>query len=228
VKLAALFSGGKDSTYAVFAAREQGHQISCLVTLHPPRDDSLLFHYPNSWITRLQSEAMQIPLLESKVKSSSKEDEIAALDGTLAMAKSRYGIDGVLSGGISSKFQKEIFDKVSSSHNMFHISPNWGSGAIEYMNGLLDKGFTVMLVGVSAMGLGKEWLGTIIDRQSLAKLQALSKKYGFNLNFEGGEAETLVLDCPLFFRRVVVIQAISHWDGQRGIFEIQEAALEDK
>ncbi|MGH9877165.1 MAG: diphthine--ammonia ligase, partial [Nitrososphaerales archaeon] len=81
---------------------------------------------------------------------------------------------------------------------------------------------------VSAMGLGKEWLGAILDRQSLETLYALSKKNGFNLNFEGGEAETLVLDCPLYHKRLQVRQADIRWDGQRGMFEIREAALVEK
>ena len=228
VRLAALFSGGKDSTFAILAATERGHQVSCLVTLHPSFDDSPLFHYPNSWVTKWQSDAMRFPLLESGIKGSSKADETAALEQALSVAKSRYAIDGILSGGISSKFQKGVFDKVAESQSLVHIAPSWGSNPKKYMSLMLDKGFAVMIVGVSAMGLGKEWLGTIIDRKSLANLQSLSEKYGFNLNFEGGEAETLVLDCPLFHKRVVVKRATAHWDGQRGMFEIQEVALEEK
>ncbi|MGI0036374.1 MAG: diphthine--ammonia ligase, partial [Nitrososphaera sp.] len=55
-----------------------------------------------------------------------------------------------------------------------------------------------------------------------------SKRYGFNLAFEGGEAETLVTDCPLFIKRLEIKRADAHWDGQRGIFEIREVALVEK
>jgi uncharacterized protein (TIGR00290 family) len=78
------------------------------------------------------------------------------------------------------------------------------------------------------MGLEKEWLGRRIDKDSLTKLAALSKKYGFNLTFEGGEAETLVIDCPLFRKKLEIKRAKTHWDGQRGIFEILEVALVEK
>ena len=54
---------------------------------------------------------------------------------------------------------------------------------------------------------------------------ALSVKHGFNLNFEGGEAETLVLDCPLFSRQILIEKSKSVWDGYRGIFEIEAASL---
>ena len=78
------------------------------------------------------------------------------------------------------------------------------------------------------MGLEKEWLGRVIDTESLDRLTLLSKKHGFSLAFEGGEAETLVLDCPIFSKKLRVIKANTHWDGQRGIFEILEAELVNK
>ena len=228
MKLAALFSGGKDSTYSILRAKEMGHETVCLITIHPAADDSPLFHYPNSTMTRLLAEAMQLPLLEFTASRSSKEDETHALEDAIVSAKSHYSIEGVLNGGIASKFQKQAFDSVCASHSLESLSTVWGLEPVAYMQLLLDRGFRVMIVSVSAMGLGKEWLGRILDRRSLDELSALSKRYGFNLNFEGGEAETLVLDCPLFQKRLDVLGAISHWDGQRGMFEIREAVLVEK
>jgi diphthamide synthase (EF-2-diphthine--ammonia ligase) len=56
----------------------------------------------------------------------------------------------------------------------------------------------------------------------------LSKKYGFNISFEGGEAETLVLDCPIFRKRLEIRKSKKKWDGQRGIVEISDIVLLDK
>ena len=75
------------------------------------------------------------------------------------------------------------------------------------------------------MGLDKDWLGKSLDRNSIVVLERLSKKYGFNLAFEGGEAETLTIDCPLFKKKLDIRNANMHWDGQRGMFEILEVAL---
>jgi diphthamide synthase (EF-2-diphthine--ammonia ligase) len=58
------------------------------------------------------------------------------------------------------------------------------------------------------------------------RLDKLATKHGFNLSFEGGEAETLVLDCPLFSSPVKIINSKKSWDGYRGRFEITEAILE--
>jgi len=78
---------------------------------------------------------------------------------------------------------------------------------------------------VSAMGLDRSWLGTDLDRKSIAKLDLLRKRYGINLSFEGGEAETLTLDCPIFKKRLSIEKSNIKWDGQRGIFEILEHVL---
>ena len=228
MRLACLFSGGKDSTYSMLRAKEMGHETACLITLHPAADDSLVFHYPNSQITEHLAESMQIPLIDSNIQGRSKEHESQALENAVIQAKALYSIDGVLNGGISSRFQKQVFDKVCLNNKLTPVAPVWGADPVAYMLELLDRGFQIMIVAVAAMGLGKEWLGTILDRHSLETLCQLSKKYGFNVNFEGGEAETLVIDCPLYQKRLQVKQGDIHWDGQRGMFEIRDAALVEK
>ena len=228
MKLACLFSGGKDSTYSILRSKEIGHDTICLIAMHPPSDDSLLFHYPNSRITKYLAKSMQLPLIESSVQGKSKEEEILALEEAIARAKAQYFVDGVSSGGISSAFQKQAFDEACTRNGLTPVAPVWGLEPVAYMNELLERGFRIMIVAVSAMGLGREWLGAILDKDLLKKLYSLSKKCGFNLNFEGGEAETLVLDCPLFQKRLEVRRAETHWDGQRGIFEIRDAVLVEK
>ncbi len=227
MRLAALFSGGKDSTFAIYKAKKAGHGIACLVTMHPAGDDSALFHYPNSRMTKHLAEAMNIPVLDF-VSGIGRHVESKALMQAVAKAKSDYDIEGVLSGGIASVFQKNAFEQACRQNGVEPIAPLWGVEPEKYMNELLHSGFSIMIVGVSAMGLEKEWLGRVLDREALAQLAKLSKKYGFNLTFEGGEAETLVLDCPLYSKKLKIIRSHTRWDGQRGIFEILEAELVQK
>jgi uncharacterized protein (TIGR00290 family) len=96
------------------------------------------------------------------------------------------------------------------------------------MNKLLANNFIIQIIGVSAMGLEANWLGTNITPSNLQTLIFLSKKYGFNISFEGGEAETLVLDCPIFKKRLEIRESKTRWDGQRGIVEISDIVLLDK
>jgi diphthine-ammonia ligase len=228
LRLGSLYSGGKDSTFSIFRAKQAVHEIACLITMHPIADDSPLFHYPNSWVTEYLADAMQIPLLGFEVSGRSKEDEMKALEEAMVRAKSLYGIEGIVYGDISSNYQKKAFEEICARHGLAPVAPLWNLEPEKYMSELVDRGFRVIVVGVSAMGLGKEWLGSEIDKGAVAKLALLSRKYGFNLTFEGGEAETLVTDCPLFRKRLQIKKANAHWDGQRGIFEILEVALVGK
>src|SRR5690349_2469353 len=112
MKLASLYSGGKDSTFAIFCAQEMGHKVVCLITMHPLADDSPLFHYPNSWVTEYLADAMHVPLMGFPVAGRSKQDEVRALEEAIVQTKSLYGIEGLVYGGISSNYQKQAFEEI--------------------------------------------------------------------------------------------------------------------
>jgi diphthine-ammonia ligase len=225
MRVASLYSGGKDSTFSLFKAREIGYDIACLIIMHPSADDSMLFHYPNSWVAKYLADAMQIDSIGFTIKGASMQDELKVLEEAIINVKSLYDIQGIIYGGISSKFQNNVLERICSKHKLTMITPLWHMHSSEYMHELLNKKFHIKIVSVSAMGLNKDWLGRSLDENSLTILESLSKKYGFNLTFEGGEAETLVVDCPLFKKKVDIKKASIHWDGQRGIFEILEVIL---
>ena len=61
MRLAAFFSGGKDSCYAIYKAMKLGHTIETLITIVPSSDESHLLHHQNILLTKLQSKSMKIP-----------------------------------------------------------------------------------------------------------------------------------------------------------------------
>ena len=69
MKLAAFFSGGKDSAYAIYDAKKSGHIIQVLFTILPKSDESHLLHFPNIDQTKLQSESMNIPQIIQHIDS---------------------------------------------------------------------------------------------------------------------------------------------------------------
>lgn len=228
VRLISLYSGGKDSTYALVKAKEMGHEISCLLTMYPETDESLLYHYPNNWVTSYLGEAMGIPSFGFGSRSGTKQYESKSLEQAIIAVKSLQDIDGVVHGGILSTFQNEIVRRICVKHNLCMIAPLWNIQQSEYMDLLLENKFDIKIVSVSAMGLDERLLGVSLDREVLYRLKRLSEKYSFNVSFEGGEAETLVVDCPIFYKRLQINKAKIHWDGQRGMLEIMEVALVEK
>jgi len=227
MKLAAFFSGGKDSTYAIYNAKKSGHEIIVLITTHPKSDESHLLHFPNIEQTKLQSRTMNIPQIIQSIDTVQPDIEEFILDELIKTAKKAYDFEGIVHGGIFSEYQKDKFKSLCKKNNLTLISPVWQKNPSEYMKELLENNFQFIISSVSSEGLDEIWLGKTIGNLELEKLEQLSKKFCFNLNFEGGEAETFVTNCPLFEKRIKIINSNKKWDGIRGRFEIVEAELEN-
>jgi len=225
MKLASLFSGGKDSTYAIYMAQKQGHKVTCLLSVFTKSEESHLLHHPNLQWTKLQSESMKIPQLTIRSDSDETYDELTALENLLQNAKEQFHIEGLVHGGIKSQFQKDKFETLCSKLDLIAVSPLWDTEPEQYMNDLLDSNFVFIITTVSSDGLDDTWLGKQISKTDIDTLKHLSDKFGFNLNFEGGEAETFVIDCPLFLNSIKINQSQKSWDGYRGRFEIVDARL---
>ena len=141
MKLACLFSGGKDSTYAIHLAKKQGHDVVCLLSIFAKSEESHLLHHPNLRWTKLQSESMNIPQLTISSNSDETVDELIVMEKLLQNAKDEFKIEGLVHGGIKSKFQKEKFETLCLKLNLVSIAPLWETNPKEYMNQLLDSNF---------------------------------------------------------------------------------------
>ena len=227
MKLAALFSGGKDSTYAIYVAKKLFHSVEVLLTLHPHSSESHLLHHPNIKFTSLQAESMKIPQLIEEISSTDAKTEFKKLDKLITLATENYSIEGIVHGGILSKYQKDNFSLICKKNNLEIISPLWNTKPESYMKELLEENFEYIISSISCDGLNDSWLGRIMNRSGLDELQKLQKIFKFNLNFEGGEAETFVINCPLFEKSLLIQDSTTEWDGYRGRFEILEAKLKD-
>jgi diphthine-ammonia ligase len=225
MKLACLFSGGKDSTYALFKSLEEGHKVPCLISLHPFNDESLLYHYPNNILFKSISQAIEIPLIERCCINITKEHEINQLGLSIKQAIDEFSIEGLIHGAISSKFQINIFKKICTDLNLKLYSPIWNIDPSKYYHQLFNSHFEILITRVAALGLDKVWLGKIIDKKNYEELKKNSQKFKFNITFEGGEAETMVLDCPIYKSRIKIKESEIQWDGIRGTFEILDVAL---
>ncbi len=226
MKVAVLFSGGKDSTYSIYKAKEDGHQVECVATIFPQSYESELLHYPNIHLTKLQAEAMNLPQISIEVDSTNPNSEESTLEEIISRAKENFNVEGIVHGGILSEFQRKRFEQVSNNLGVTLISPLWKQNQKEYMKNLLKLKFHFLIISATSGGLDESWLGKKITDDDLVTLENLSEKHGFNLSFEGGEAETFVIDCPLFSYPIKIQKFKKIWDGYRGRFEIEEAKLD--
>jgi len=222
-----LFSGGKDSLYATYLAIKEGHEVACLLSLEPERDDSYMFHVPNISLTSFQAEAMGIPLVKKTVKGE-KEKEVQELDVIVGEFVKNKEIDGIITGAIESNYQRERVQKIADHYGIFHYAPLWKTDTNGYMEALIKNGFKVIIVSVSALGLDESFLGRVIDLEILEKLKNLNKKYGVHIAGEGGEYETFVVDAPIFKKKLIIEKSRKIIENLNGVLLIDSVILEDK
>lgn len=223
MRLAALFSGGKDSTYAAHLASLMGHDVVYLVTMLPARDDSWMFHTVNIGLAPLIAQAMGI---ESVVVDTSgeKEEELQDLKPAIA----GLNVDGLVTGAIASSYQRSRIDDICSELEIEHVAPLWGRKSSELVREMIANGMTIIVTAVAAMGLNEKWLGRTLDVGALEELKSLNERYGIDVCGEGGEMETLVQDAPWFMSRLEILSASREWDGVRGSLHVEEAHLIQK
>tara|TARA_Y100000310_G_C20625774_1_gene785790 strand:- start:489 stop:1142 length:654 start_codon:yes stop_codon:yes gene_type:complete len=192
MRAAVLFSGGKDSTFALFKEKNN-HDIQCLITLFPKRNDSYMFHYPNIELVKYQAEELNLPLITQKTEGE-KEKELIDLETAIKKAIKEYKIEVLISGALASEYQKSRIEKLCKKLNIKSIAPLWHIDPEDYLNQLIKNKFEVIIIGIAADGLNESYLGRIIDKQLIEDF----KKLNIHLGAEGGEYETFVLNCPLF------------------------------
>lgn len=228
LKLGALFSSGKDSTYALYIMLKQNYSVNCLISMKSKNPFSYMFHTPNIELTHLQAEAMGIPLIEGETPGE-KEEELEDLKNTLEKAIDEYKIEGVVSGALFSNYQRRRIEKVCDELGLKIFSPLWHMNQETEMREILENGFEIIFSSVSALGLDKSLLGRKITKRDVDKLSELKEKFGLNVAGEGGEFETLVLDAPIFKKRIKILDSeILEEDENTARFYVKKAILEEK
>ncbi len=199
MRVGVLFSGGKDSCLALHKAKFEGHEIACLLSVYPENSDSFMFHKPDLGLLKRQAEELGAKLIVLKIKGE-KDKEVDELRNLIEQNKKE--IAGLVIGGIASNYQYTRIKKICDSLGLKLIAPLLGYSPEKVWKELFADGFKVSLTKIACEGIGREWLGRVIDKTEFGKLKGLSEKHKFRLDFEGGEAESAVLFMPEFKRDI--------------------------
>ena len=226
MKLGVLFSGGKDSVFACWRAREK-NDIACLITVVSQNADSYMFHTPNIHCVKLQAEAMEIPLLSWPTRGI-KELELEDLTAAVSAARDQYGIQGVVTGAIESVYQAVRVQRICRYLDLWCFNPLWQTNQIDYLRRIRSVGFRVIISGVYAYPFDESWLGKELTEERIQSLARLQEKYKINPSGEGGELETFVLDGPIFKKKIEILRASRSYANYRGNFVIEEMRLVEK
>ncbi|KAJ8919563.1 hypothetical protein NQ315_002185 [Exocentrus adspersus] len=197
MKVVALISGGKDSTFNMMQCIAAGHEIVALANLVPhsrTEIDSYMY----------QSVGHEcICNAKGKTYEPCDNDEVEDLYSLLEMVKRELPVEAVSVGAILSDYQRVRVENVCNRLGLVSLAYLWRRDQEELLDEMIRCEVDAIVIKVAALGLETKHLG-----RSLSLLQphliAMHEKYGLNVCGEGGEYETLTLDCPLFKSRIVV------------------------
>lgn len=197
MNVAILFSGGKDSINAVRLAKEKGWNIKYLLSVKPNRTDCYLFHFATVEFTREISKILGYNhiLADCDVADPIKEAEI------VKNVIIKNPVDAVVLGGIGlQETQLKSIRDVLFPLGVEVFASHKGEDHESLMRGMLKDGYEIVITQVASDGM-KQWLGKTLTKDNFDDLKRDSIKYGFHIGFEGGYADTLVVDGPIFEKR---------------------------
>ena len=204
----ASWSGGKDSCLACYKAILSGYDISSLVNFISKEYKRVSFHGSEAQIIQLQAEATDIPLLQKETTSDGYEQEFKEAVGSLIP----NGIKGMVFGDIYLQEHKEWVERVCGDLGIEAVEPLWGRNPEKILCDFIDAGFEAVIISAQAEFIGREWIGCQVDRDFMQYL----KDKNIDLCGENGEYHTLVINGPIFNKRIEIIEGRTinrdnHW-----------------
>jgi diphthine-ammonia ligase len=173
------------------------HELTCLISIESSNTESYMFHTPNISLTKAQASQMGIPIISQKTKGK-KETELRDLKNAIKLAIKKYKIQGLVTGAVESVYQSSRIQKICNELKIECFNPLWQKNQIELLKELEKNKFKIIITGVAAYPFDESWIGKELNKETIKILEKLQKELKINPSGEGGEFESLVLDCPLF------------------------------
>lgn len=208
--VAILFSGGKDSAYAIEYALEKGWQIDYLLTVIPTRKDCYLFHYATTENAAKIAEMLGLKHLTLKCNFANPLKEALLVKELVERNK----VDALILGGVGlQETQIKSLQDALAPLGVKVFASHAGHSHEELMKEMLQKGYRFIISQIASDGL-HDWLGKEITKENFQLLKKDSKKFGFHIGFEGGYADTFVTDAPYFPKRLEILEAEKIFDDE--------------
>ncbi|EMG51008.1 DPH6 Diphthine--ammonia ligase [Candida maltosa Xu316] len=218
MKFIGLISGGKDSFFNIYHCLSQGHELVALGNLYPQQSDeidSFMFQTVGHDIIEYYSQCLDVPLYRQPIlgKSSNQDleysitenDEIEDLYSLLSTIKENHpDIAGVSCGAILSHYQRTRVENVCDRLGLTSLTYLWQRDQYDLMQEMCQNQLDARIIKVAAIGLTKNHLGKSIT-ELFPTLVKLNQMYEVHICGEGGEFETIVLDCPFFQTKKLAI-----------------------
>ena len=227
--VAVLYSGGKDSTFAIQHALEKGWNIKYLISVKPTRKDCFLYHFATVEQTKDFAKMLGLPHFYVKCRVADPVKEAAIVRGVVEKQQDKNKIDAVVLGGTG--LQETQLKSIQNALRPLRVDAFTSHAGEDHdlvMGQMLKNNYEILITQIASDGL-KDWLGKKITKDNFAQLKKDSVKYGFHIGFEGGYADTLVLNCQIFPKRMIIEDmSVVYEDDYCGHVVIDKYRMEDK
>ena len=206
MKLIASWSGGKEGCFAVYKAIGQGNDVTRLVNFISRDYRRVSFHGTRAHLIQRQAVAIGIRLAQYSVPT-----DMALYEQRFKRAVSslvRKGAEGMVFGDIYIEEQRDWVERVCQEIGIKPVLPLWGMSPEQVLTDFIEAGFVAIIIAAKADIFSEEWLGRKIDDSFIADLKALNQGWGVDVCGERGEFHTLVVDGPMFQKRLDVVRGI--------------------
>ncbi len=217
MRLASLYSGGKDSAFSLYLAEQQGHEVPYLVNIVPEDRASWIFHTLNLNTVPAMASAMGKELVLGH-STGAEDSDMAGLRAALE----GLDVEGVVTGAIWSDYQWDRMNLVCGDLGLKLVAPLWRKDQDMLMDQMLDAGIEAVIVGCYAEGFDESWLGRPIDAGAVRDLKRLRDKYRISIMGEGGEYESMTLYSPLYSGRLRIGRSEKEWSRNNGTLHVRE------
>ena len=218
----ASWSGGKDCCLACYRAIASGLDVRYLANTVTADGQRSCSHGITAEIIRLQSQGMGIPIVQQPTTGETYEAEFIKM----LRAFKQEGIEGGVFGDIDFNAHREWIERVCQKAGVTPHLPLWLNDQMKLMEEFIAAGFKSVVVAVKAELLGKDVLGRFIDKEFLVYLAGINK--GITPCGEAGEFHTLVVDGPLFKKRLEITKSEKVTRGEHHFLEIIGIELRTK
>ena len=207
-------SGGKDSVYALYSALREGLDVKHLMFIQTGGKA----HLENKCMIELISESTGIPA----VIVSKNPQEIGK---TLKKLGADMLVSGVTTTPEHLDYYKEILDPIGVKQ----YAPLFGKDPLVGLEEMQQLGFKCLIIEVdTALGANKDWLGRVIDQNIINDIRQRVAEKKINPIGEWGEYHTLVVDCPIYKKQIIIEEDKTEWKNTKGYYLIKKANLQPK
>lgn len=190
------WSGGKDSSLALYHVVQEGAEPQLLVTMMIETGERSRSHGLARGLLQAQAAALGLPISFAATSWSDYRDTM----GTALRAAAKQGLRCGVFGDIDIQRHREWVEGVAAEAGTKAWLPLWQRSRESLMRELLALGFEAVVVAVREGALEPSLLGRTIDTEMLEYFA----DEGVDLAGENGEYHTFVVDGPIFEQPVPV------------------------